>query len=239
MMLIIKTIIAQDSLDYKKINDLYYHMNDYKFNGYTANVEVDMLEQLKKSITDEKALNELNNIVLKVEFLGKDSINFLSNYIEDSDGNQSNKGVSQMIKGLGETVKGSLITWAAFTHAPVFKIDKYVYKAEVQGSKTIIRYQEHGMDCIEYLTNSVTVDSCLMSNSSSNIKMYPVYDITTFDKRILKSVQTSFNRVMDVRIDMEYQDFDKIKIPKNIFLSVKNPNSDQHLNIKFNNIVLK
>ena len=238
-MLIIKTITAQDSLDYKNINDLYYNINNYAFNGYTANVDVDLLDLVKSTTKDEKLLSQLNHLVLKVEYFGNDSINFFSNYVEDSDDKKSNQGLSHMIRGAGETVKGSLVTWASFTYTPIFELDKYEYKAEVQGNKTIIRFQEHGMDCVEFMTNSVTVDSCWMSNSTSVIKMYPVFDITPFNKRILKSVQTNFNGLMDVRMEMEYKDYDKIKIPEGISISVKNPNSDQRIHLKFNNIVLK
>jgi hypothetical protein len=214
-------------------------MNDYKFNGFSANVEVDILEQFKKSITNEKSLNELNNIVLKVDFFGKDSINFITNFIENTNKIQYNKELSKIINGIGESVKGSLSTWAAFTFTPIFEPAKYNYRIAKEGKITKINYHTKESDCIEYLTNSESVDSFQVNYNSSVIKMYPVFEITPLNKRILKSNLTSFNGFTDVKIKIKYKDFDKIKIPENVSMSVKNSNMNATMNIKFNNIVLK
>ena len=107
MLLLSKSIFAQENLDYKKINDLYYNMNDYIFNGFSANIEVDILDQLKKTIKDENNLSVLNNIILKLDFFGKDSIDFITNYVKDENNSKFSQGLNQTIDGIGGTVKGA------------------------------------------------------------------------------------------------------------------------------------
>jgi hypothetical protein len=214
-------------------------MNNYKFNGFSASLEVDLLEQIKKIVKDEKYLSELNKISLDIEFLGKDSINFISHHAVNTDNKDFNQQLSEAIKAFGQSVKESLSSWSAFTFSPIFEPDQYKYKTEIQDKITIINYQIKGKDYKRFMTNSVTIDSCWISDSSSITKMYLVFDVTPLNKRILKSIRTFYNGYMDIKIDIEYKDFDKIKIPGNIFLSVKYPNSDQHMNFKLNNIVLK
>ena len=55
---------------------------------------------------------------------------------------------------------------------PIFEPDNFNYKIENQDKTTKVMYQDNGMDCTEYISNSVIIDSSIMNNSTSCIKMF-------------------------------------------------------------------
>jgi len=235
--LFFSTHYAQE-INFEKLNELYYNLNEYDFNGFSADVEFDILDQLKNSLKDEKYISILNNISLKLNFYSKDSIEFITLNVEETDNQQFNQGLAQTIKGAEETVKGFLQSWAEISLTPAFEPKKFDYTIHTESNDTKIQYTQEGSEVSIYLNSTTNIDSISFINASSEIKMYPTYETTTFDKRIIKTMVTSINKYLEVKMDINYQDFDKIMIPHLITVIQRMQGMSQELKFTLKNISL-
>jgi hypothetical protein len=232
--LFFSTHYAQE-INFEKLNELYYNLNEYDFNGFSADVEFNILDQLKNSLKDEKYISILNKISMKLNFYSKDSVEFITLNVEETDNQQFNQGLAQTINGAEETVKGFLQSWAEISLTPAFEPNKFDYNIHTVSNNSKIQYTQEGSEVSIYLNNT-NIDSISFINASSEIKMYPTYETTTFDKRIIKTMVTSINNYIELKMDIIYQDFDYIKIPHLITVTQSMQGMSQELKFTLKNI---
>ena len=235
--LFFSNLYAQE-INFEKLNELYYNLNEYDFNGFSADVEFDLLDQLKNSLKDEKYISILNNISMKLNFYSKDSVEFITLNVDETDNQQFNQGLAQTIKGAEESVKGFLQSWAEISLTPAFEPNKFDYNIHTESNATKIQYTQEGSEVSIYLNNSTTIDSMSLINASSEIKMYPTFETTNFDKRMIKTMVTSINNLLELKMDISYQDFGYIKIPHLITVSQSMQGMSQELKFTLKNISL-
>ena len=78
-----------------------------------------------------------------------------------------------------------------------------------------------------------------MSNSSSNIIIYPKYELTNFNKKIITSLTTVFNSIIETQFSIIYKELKLIRIPEKVTFIQKMPGMNQELHFSFDNIALK
>lgn len=230
-------LFAQD-INFDKINELYYNLNEYNFNGFSAEVEFDILEQFKKSIKGEKYISVVDNITLKIDFYSKDSIRFIASKVEETNNLQFDQGLAQAINGAEETIEGFLQSWSEITLVPAFEPEKHNYNIHTESGLTKINYEQEEADVVIYLDNMTNIDSMHFASPSAEIKIYHAYETTSFNKKIIKSIAMSINNFLYLKMDITYKDFDKIKIPQNVAVTQKMQGMSQELKFTFKNIVL-
>lgn len=234
---VLSNIFAQD-IDFEKLNESYYNLNDYDFNGFSADVQFDLLDQLKKSIKDEKYLSILENISIELKFYSKDSLKILMPTIEQTENQQFNQGLAQTLNGIENTVKGFMQTWSELTLVPTFEPEKHQYNINKVSDKIEIQYEQEGSEVTTFLNDLSTIDSVYILNPSANIKIYPVYEETNLGKKIIKTIVTSINDFIEVEMDITYKDFKNIKIPFEINVLQTMQGNIQKSNFILNNIKL-
>lgn len=233
----LSNIYAQE-INFKKINESYYNLNEYDFNGFSADVQFDILDQLKKSIKDQKYISILDDISIELMFYSKDSLVVSKSPIAQTENQQFNLGLAQTLNGVEQTVKGFMLTWSEITLAPAFEPEKYKYNIKNIAKHIEIQHEQEGSEVTTFMNSLSTVDSVSIVNSSASIKIYPTYEGTNLGKKIIKSIRTSINNMMEVKMDITYKDFGDIKIPYRINVLQKMQGNIQEFNFTFNNIEL-
>lgn len=234
---VVSNIFAQD-IDFEKLNESYYNLNEYGFNGFSADVQFDLLDQLKKSIKDEKYLSILDNISIELKFYSKDSLEILIPTIEQTENQQFNQGLAQTLNGIENTVKGFMQTWSELSLVPTFEPEKHQYNIKKISDEIEIQYEQEGSEVTTFLNDIFTIDSVYILNPSANFKIYPAYEETKLGKKIIKTVVTSINDFIEVEMDITYKDFGNIKIPSKIYVLQTMQGNIQKSNFTFNNIKL-
>jgi len=238
-LLLITKLNGQCNINFPELNDLYYNIYDYNFNGFSAEVDFELIAKIKESLKDEIKIDALNKLTFSVVLYSKDSIVFNSSGIDTTGDEDFDRGLSQIIYGAEKTVKGVLLSWATSCFTPAFEPEKFVYNCSDDSSLTIVNYEREGSKVIIFLNNITNIDSIYISNKIEDIKVHPFYEKTDYNKMIIKSLVTSVNNLLEVYMEIDYRDFDKIKIPERIKVSSKTQNNFKELSFKLNNIVLK
>lgn len=231
-------IYAQKEINFQHLNGMYYNYNDYTFKGFSAELKLDLFDKFKETVKDEKYRSVLNNIVFKLDFFSKDSVSFRVLNADKIEDKKIDQGFTLIMRGMEQTVKGFMQTWTELTFSPLIDTSKYNYKSFTEDSVYGIESEQHSSRVKYYLTSD-DIDSVHIKNNTSDIKMYPLYEVTGDNKRIIKSFSMFINNIIEISVNINYKDFDKIKIPEVVSIKQKMPGNSQELKFSLTNIELR
>ena len=235
----LRNVNAQDSVNFKKLSHSFYSINNYNFNGFSANVITELPEQIKSKIK-QKYKSLVDTLSLKLDFYSKDSIIFLPLGYEQKGNGNYDPELTNVVTDDEKWIKDALQTWAKIHSLPVFfETEKYKCQVTTKENISNIKFEQDGMAITIFATDMSRVDSLYTKNGPLIVKLY--FETNYYKKQLVNSIIVLENNQLEMKMNYIYESFNEIQIPRSIILYQLLPSLNQivKVNLVLNNIKLK